>query len=161
MAAKVTSTRPRVRIEIDLNSRNEEGYVPAYLSDADGHISVGDTVTAFESEDEVAAPAHVKRVAHGVAYLDVDWDAMTDDVPVPVARPVTVRLTETRSSTSSGASWIRVPIKIKQMVTPLLAATAAVAAAAAPGVVNQPTTTAPNSVSMRVVTTAVEAGDTT
>jgi len=49
MGQQVTSTRPRVRIEIDLNARDEAGRVPAYLSDADGHVAVGDVVTAFES----------------------------------------------------------------------------------------------------------------
>ncbi|MFF9123176.1 hypothetical protein ACF09J_07740 [Streptomyces sp. NPDC014889] len=147
-----------MRIEIDLNSRDAEGRVPAFLSDADGHVSVGDLVTAFESEDEVAAPAVVKKIAHGVAYLDVDWDAMTDDIPVPIAKPATVRYAH-RSSTSSGASWV--PITIKKMVTPLLATAAAVAAATGAGVATTASgTAAPNSVSMRDVTTAMEAGDT-
>ncbi|QTU64236.1 hypothetical protein [Streptomyces scabiei] len=158
MAAVETSTRPRVRIEIDLNSRDEFGRVPAYLEDANGYIAVGDTVTAFESEDEVAAPAVVKKIAHGVAYLDVDWSAMTDDVPAPVAHPASGPLTEARTSNSSTASWV--PIKIKKAVTPLLISAAAVAAAATGGVVGGPAATAaPNSVSARDATTVTEAGE--
>ncbi|MDX3294628.1 hypothetical protein PV569_13020 [Streptomyces scabiei] len=148
-----------MRIEIDLNSRDELGRVPAYLEDANGYIAVGDTVTAFESEDEVAAPALVKKIAHGVAYLEVDWAAMTDDAPSPVAHPAGAPLTECRTSTSSTASWI--PIKIKKVVTPLLVSAAAVAAAATGGALGTTTTTAPNSVSIRDATTATEAGDQT
>ncbi len=157
-----TSTRPRVRIEIDLNSRTEEGYVPAYLADADGYVKVGDIVTAFESEDEVAAPAVVRKVAHGCAYLQVDWDAMTDDLPQPVAHPVSRSLADNRSTTSSGASWV--PIKVKQLIAPLLATAAAfTAATTGTAVVNGTagvTTQNPvNSISVRDVT-ATEAGDT-
>lgn len=154
--AQVTSTRPRVRIEIDLNARDSQGRVPAYLADADGHVAVGDVVTAFESEDEVAAQAVVKEIAHGVVYLDVAWDEMTDDIPAPVARPVTVRVAESRTATSSGASWV--PIKIKKIVTPILATAAAVAAAAGAATLPQPTTAAPNSVAIRDVTPSTEAG---
>ncbi|MEV0483168.1 hypothetical protein AB0I69_21495 [Streptomyces sp. NPDC050508] len=157
-----TSTRPRVRIEIDLNSRDEEGRVPAYIEDADGFIQAGDVVTAFESEDEVAAPAVVKKIAHGFAYLDVDWDAMTEDRPQPVAHPFTAALADNRSATSSGASWV--PVKIKQMVTPILATAAAFAAAtsgaAVTGAPGMNTQNPVNSISVRDVTTAMEAGDT-
>lgn len=154
-----TSTRPRVRIEIDLNSRDKKGRVPAYLEDADGHISVGDTVTAFESEDEVAAPALVLEVAHGVAYLDVDWSAMTDDVPAPVAQPTNVPLAERRTATSSTAGWI--PIKIKQVVTPFIVSAAAVAATTTGGAISMNSTAVPNIVTMRDPATATEAGDQT
>ncbi|MFJ5774932.1 hypothetical protein [Streptomyces sp. NPDC093094] len=149
-----TSTRPRVRIEIDLNARDEEGRVPAYLADADGYLAVGDAVTAFESEDEVAVPAVVRKIAHGVAYLDVDWTAMTDDIPTPVARPATAALSERRQSTSSGASWVRIKV-----MAPILAGAAV--AAASVGMTAPSSTTAPNSVSLRDAATALEAGDTT
>ncbi|MFF9043328.1 hypothetical protein [Streptomyces parvulus] len=143
-----------MRIEIDLNARDEAGRVPAYLSDADGHVAVGDTVTAFESEDEVAAPAVVRKIAHGVAYLEVDWTAMSDDVPLLVPQPRTVALAERRQSTSSNASWIRYKV-----MAPILVGAAAVAAATG-GVTQGTNTTAPNSVSMRDTATAMEAGDT-
>ncbi|WP_327403843.1 hypothetical protein OG194_29680 [Streptomyces sp. NBC_01288] len=152
-----------MRIEIDLNSRNEEGLVPAYLEDADGYVTIGDTVTAFESEDGVAAPAVVRKVAHGFAYLDVDWDAMTDDVAQPVAHAVTPGA-ENLSATSSGASWVRVTM-IRKVVTPILVSAAAVAAATTGAVLGSPgatpnSTAAPNSVSTRDVITVMEAGDT-
>lgn len=153
MAQYVTSTRPRVRIEIDLNSRDELGRTPAYLEDADGYVAVGDIVTAFESEDEVAAPATVRRIAHGVAYLDVDWGAMADDVPLPVIQPRTGALADRRQSTSSSASWVRYKV-----MAPLLAGAAAVAAATG-GVVPASSTAAPNS--LRSSATVMEAGDTT
>ncbi|NGO09311.1 hypothetical protein G5C60_17310 [Streptomyces sp. HC44] len=157
------TTRPRVRIEIDLNSRNDEGLVPAFIEDADGYIAVGDTVTAFESEDEVAAPAVVRKIEHGFAYLDVRWSAMIDDVPQPVPHPITPALAENRSATSSGASWVRV--KVSKVVTPILATAAAVAAATTGAPIGGTATTgvanaASNSISMRDVTTAMEAGDT-
>jgi len=156
------TTRPRVRIEIDLNSRNDEGLVPAFIEDADGYIAVGDTVTAFESEDEVAAPAVVRKVAHGFAYLDVDWDAMCDDVPHPVARPITPALAHNLSATSSGAGWVRV--KISKMV-PILATAAAVATVTTGSPVGGPATTQAvsavrNAISVHEVTTGMEAGDT-
>lgn len=154
--AHVTSTRPRVRIEIDLNSRDALGRTPAYLADADGHIAVGDVVTAFEPEDEVAAPAVVKEVAHGVAYLDVDWQKLTDDVPAPLVRATTVDVAQNSQTTSSSASWF--PIKIKQVMTPVMATAAAVAAVTGVGVAAQPSTAAPNTVSAR---THTEAGDLT
>ncbi|MFE6408508.1 hypothetical protein ACFVOR_16415 [Streptomyces sp. NPDC057837] len=157
---QVTSTRPRVRIEIDLNARDSQGRVPAYLADADGHMEAGDVVTAFESEDGVAAPAVVAEVAHGVAYLNVDWDELTDDTPLPVAKPITVQAAGQSIATSSGASWV--PVKIKKVVKPLLATAAAVAAATGAGILPQPpSTTAPNSVSMRDATPMTEAGDLT
>jgi hypothetical protein len=151
MAQHVTSTRPVVRIEIDLNSRDKEGRTPAYLSDADGHVSVGDAVTAFESEDEVAFPAVVARIAHGVAYLDVNWAAMTDDVPVTVAQPRTAELAERRQSTSSSASWFRFKV-----MAPLLVGAAAVAATTGGAVSSS--SPAPNTT--RTTAAATEAGDT-
>lgn len=150
--AQVTSTRPQVRIEIDLNARDRSGRVPAYLTDADGHVAVGDTVTAFQPDDEVAAPAVVEEIAHGIAYLAVKWDAMTDDVPAPAARPTTAALSEKRTTTSSGASWFRIKV-----MAPILA-TAAVAAG---GAFATPANAAPNSAPARNTMTAMEAGDTT
>jgi hypothetical protein len=101
----------------------------------------------------------VAEVAHGVAYLKVDWDELTDDTPLPVARPITAHAAGHSIATSSGASWV--PVKIKKVVTPLLATAAAVAAATGAAVVPHPSTTAPNSVSMRDATPMTEAGDLT
>ncbi|MER5859802.1 hypothetical protein ABT131_30010 [Streptomyces sp900105245] len=145
-----------MRIEIDLNSRDALGRTPAYLADADGYVAVGDTVTAFESEDEVAAPAVVREVAHGVAYLDVCWNELRDDVPAPVVKPVSPQVERTSRATSSSASWF--PIKIKKAMTPVMATAAAVAAVTGVGMASQTGTTAPNSVSAR---TYPEAGDVT
>lgn len=69
-----------VRIEIDLNQRTSDNLVPAWREDADGDMAVGDTVTVFESEDNVCAPAVVRRVfPTGRVHLQVYWPQLTDD----------------------------------------------------------------------------------
>ncbi|MGW8875666.1 hypothetical protein [Streptomyces mirabilis] len=141
-----------MRVEIDLNARDRSGRVPAYLSRADGHIAVGDSVTAFEPEDEVSAPAVVEEISHGIVYLAVKWDAMTDDIPAPAARPCSVELSDRRTSTWSWSSWVRTKV-----LTPVVASAAIAAAGGA--VAAQPTTVTtaptPNTATVR------EAGDTT
>lgn len=69
-----------IRLEIDLNSRTHDGLAPAHLP-AGVTVEAGQQVTAYESEDAVAAPAIVRTVQHGRALLDVDWNAMHDDQP--------------------------------------------------------------------------------
>lgn len=69
-----------IRLEIDLNDRTHDGLVPVQLP-AGITVEAGQQVTAFESEDAVAAPATVRTVALGQALLDVDWNAMHDDPP--------------------------------------------------------------------------------
>lgn len=154
--AQVITSRRRVRIEIDLNARDREGLVPAYLSDADGDIALGDTVTAYESEDEVAAPAVVVKVEHGAAFLEVDWAKLDDDrrvtVPVVVAHGSMVE-DGASSSSPSGAIWARV----KMRSVPLVAAAAAVGGVL--GVSTVPTTTNP-APAMRHSSPLMEAGDT-
>ncbi|WP_326782770.1 hypothetical protein [Streptomyces sp. NBC_00151] len=90
--------------------------------------------------------------AHGIAYLVVKWDAMTDDVPAPAARPTTAALSDKRTATSSGASWFRIKV-----MAPILAS----AAVAATGAFVAPATAATNSAPVRNTMTAMEAGDTT
>ena len=69
-----------VRIEIDLNQRTPDNLVPAWREDADGDMAVGDTVTVFEPEDGVCAPAVVRRTfPTGRVHLQVHWPQLTDD----------------------------------------------------------------------------------
>ena len=78
----------RTRIAIDLNSRDVNGRVVAYLEDASGPIKAGDTVTAFEAGDGIAVPARVVQVGpHGDVYLDANWDAAVDDDEPADLRP--------------------------------------------------------------------------
>lgn len=68
------------RIEIDLNQRTPDNLVPAWAEDADGPITVGDTVTVFEPEDSVRAIAIVRAVQPGGrVHLLVDWASLEDD----------------------------------------------------------------------------------
>lgn len=69
------------RVEIDLNSVRPDGTTRVLLADVTGPIQQGQMVTAFESEDRVAAQAYVTRVdeARGVAFVIVNRDSMTDD----------------------------------------------------------------------------------
>ena len=68
-----------VRVRIDLNARDGNGRVPVRMSRADGPMAVGDTVVAYEPDDQVRAPAVVARIAGGFAYLAVAWEEITDD----------------------------------------------------------------------------------
>lgn len=70
----------RVRVEIDLNSIRPDGTTRVRLADFDGEIQVGQMVTAFESEDNVAADAMVHRVDDdGFAIVIVNRASMCDD----------------------------------------------------------------------------------
>lgn len=71
----------RVRVEIDLNSVRSDGTTRVRLARASGKIKRGDMVTAFESEDGVAAHAWVDRVdeARGYAFITVNTRSMRDD----------------------------------------------------------------------------------
>lgn len=70
-----------VRVEIDLNSLRADGTTRARLSRATGPMKRGDIVTAFESEDGVAAYAWVDRVdeARGVVFLTINRASMRED----------------------------------------------------------------------------------
>lgn len=127
-----TSTRPRVRVRIDLNARNASGLVPTRASRADGYMAVGDLVVAYEPDDEVAAPARVAQVDDKFVYLDVDWSALADDVVVPHAVTIPTAATPSdQRTTGSLTSWLRVGGFRSQLV-----AGAAVLAAVVPGVAN-------------------------
>ena len=73
------------RVEIDLNDIDADGLTTVLLTDASGPLSVGDVVTAFESEDSVAAPATVVSIddAHGLAALRVEWRSMVKELVLP------------------------------------------------------------------------------
>lgn len=71
----------RVRVEIDLNSLRADGTTRVRLARANGKLERGQIVTAFESEDNVAALAMVDRVDQhtGYAFLIVNRESMHDD----------------------------------------------------------------------------------
>ncbi|WP_454170551.1 hypothetical protein [Microbacterium paulum] len=71
----------RVRVEIDLNSLRADGTTRVRLARANGKLERGQIVTAFESEDNVAALAMVDRVDErtGYAFLIVNRESMRDD----------------------------------------------------------------------------------
>lgn len=71
----------RTRVEIDLNSVRSDGTTRVRLSRATGPLNTGEIVTAFESEDGLAAYAMVDRVdeASGYAFITVNRDSMRDD----------------------------------------------------------------------------------
>lgn len=71
----------RVRVEIDLNSIRPDGTTRVRLRDFGAEIQTGQMVTAFESEDQVAADAWVSRIdrATGFAFIVVNRESMCDD----------------------------------------------------------------------------------
>lgn len=71
----------QVRVEFDLNSIREDGTTRVRLARANGEMHRGQIVTAFESEDEVAALAYVDRVdeASGYAFITVNRSSLQDD----------------------------------------------------------------------------------
>ncbi|MEU7575095.1 hypothetical protein [Micromonospora sp. NPDC049240] len=73
--------RSLARVEIDLNSRDRSGHVLARLSAANRRVQSGETVTAFEPDDQVAGLARVMWVdeEHNLISLDVDWTTFADD----------------------------------------------------------------------------------
>jgi hypothetical protein len=80
---EILSNPPFVWAQVDLNARSRDGYVPARVSRASGPLIPGDRhVLIYEPDDRVAAPARVVRVDadRGVAYLEVNWEEMDDDV---------------------------------------------------------------------------------
>lgn len=76
----------RIRVEVDLNSRDGNGQTRARISNADGALQPGQIVTAFESEDQVQALAIVDRVDESSGYvtLTLNWDSMCNDDGVEV-----------------------------------------------------------------------------
>lgn len=71
----------RARVEIDLNSLRADGTTRVRLSNVHGDIAPGQIVTAYESEDNVAAYAMVDRIdyATGYAFVTVNRHSMRDD----------------------------------------------------------------------------------
>lgn len=131
MAEVTAFTRPAIRVRIDLNARDENGYVPARLSRADGLMSIGDTVVAYEPDDEVRAPAEVMEIIGDFAYLAVAWDEMTDDAVAPVVTPIQSPRVEQK--TGSLSSWVRFKV-----AGPVIAGAAALAALTSPVVAQPP-----------------------
>jgi len=107
----------RVRIEIDLNSRDADGLTRARIADASGKLEPGQIVTAFESEDDVQALAMVRRIdaATGYVLLDVNWQSMRDDDHNSSAMDYTMlgvnramAIASNRSMAASGADVVSV-----------------------------------------------------
>ncbi|QKS17279.1 hypothetical protein HUN59_14645 [Curtobacterium sp. Csp2] len=71
----------QVRVEIDLNSVRDDGTTRVRLARADGRMERGQIVTAYESEDGVAAIAYVDRVdeVSGYAFITVNRSSLQDD----------------------------------------------------------------------------------
>lgn len=62
------------RIEVDFNSRDDAGMVPAPIEDADGPLRVGDQVEAYDDEG-YRCLAIVATVAGEFVALDPVWRA--------------------------------------------------------------------------------------
>ncbi len=84
------------RIEVDFNSRDEAGTIPALLADADGPVRVGDTVETYDAEG-YRCPAVVARVADGILAFDPLWRAF--------APPNEPRIVLTRNVEAMWAGW--------------------------------------------------------
>lgn len=69
-----------ISVWVDFNTR-KGGYVPAHQDEADGPLTVGSVVYAWdEFEPGLRAPAEVVAFDRqtGEALLDVDWTLLTD-----------------------------------------------------------------------------------
>lgn len=60
------------RIEVDFNNRDDAGFVPALLADADGPVRVGDAVELFDDEGDRCI-AIVAAVSGPTLAADVLW----------------------------------------------------------------------------------------
>lgn len=68
-----------MRMQVDFNSRAEEGFVVASTSRATGPVAVGDVVVAVDpDEPDMIFDAVVVAVREGVALLDVRWERASD-----------------------------------------------------------------------------------
>ena len=65
------------RIEVDFNSRDDLGRLPAPMSDAD-HLEVGQIVDAFD-DDGNRCLARVSALAGGWASLAPFWETFADE----------------------------------------------------------------------------------
>lgn len=63
-----------ISIEVDFNSRDEYGMVPAAIADADGPVRVGDFVETFDLEG-YRCPGVVARLATETIAIDPVWRA--------------------------------------------------------------------------------------
>jgi hypothetical protein len=63
-----------IRIEVDFNSRDGHGMLPAAIADADGDVRVGDFVEAFDTEG-YSCPGVVARLANESIAIDPVWRA--------------------------------------------------------------------------------------
>lgn len=68
------------RVAVDLNVRTRGGTYSG-VEDADGPLTVGQAVTAYEAETGVEGPATVTSIDHAqrLVYLAVDWAALTPE----------------------------------------------------------------------------------
>lgn len=63
-----------IRVEVDFNSRDEYGMVPAAIADADGPVRVGDFIETFDLEG-YRCPGVVARLANQTIAIDPVWRA--------------------------------------------------------------------------------------
>lgn len=104
MGEEITVNLPR--IEVDLNDVSFDGTTRVHIGNLPAGVEVGRMVTAFESEDGVAAPAYVESidVARGLVHLLVNRRAMYDET-----EPIATRLGDwvSRQGTASATSLPR------------------------------------------------------
>lgn len=85
-----------IRIEVDFNSRDDAGMVPALVEATDAPLRVGDLVEAFDDEG-YRCPAVVARVEGGIVALDPAWRAF--------AAPGEARIVLTSAPPAMWAEW--------------------------------------------------------
>lgn len=84
------------RIEVDFNSRDDAGMVPALFADADAPLRVGDTVEAYDDEG-YQCPALVTALTSTVVSLEPLWRAF--------AGPNDARIIVTATSPAMWTDW--------------------------------------------------------
>lgn len=91
------------RIKIDLNSLRGDGLTRARRKNADGELTQGMIVTAFEPDDRIAMPAYVERAEAGSPYvlLRVNRAAARDDLAPDLYVAVQAVLAGNAASSSS------------------------------------------------------------
>jgi hypothetical protein len=78
-----------IRVEVDFNSRDEYGMVPAAYADADGPVRVGDLIETFDLEG-YRCPGVVARLANDGIAIDPVWRAFAapEEARIVLRRPI-------------------------------------------------------------------------
>ena len=85
-----------IRVEVDFNSRDEYGMVPAATADADGPVRVGDLIETFDLEG-YRCPGVVARLVNQTVAIDPVWRAF--------AGPEEARVVLTTAIESMWPNW--------------------------------------------------------